>query len=649
MCNLRIIKFNNNYYGFGDPSVTFHTFLESLPNALKILHWTGFPQKYLPQDFRPENLVTLNMSYSYLEQLWVDDQALPNLKRLNLSHSEKLIRLPDLSLCPNIEEVILSGCISLLQVYSSSFLDHLNWLCLDYCNKLERLDIRSNILWRSSGIVALHGCHNLQTPLISSRTDAVQPHSLPPFNPDIFVHVFDDETVIQCDNEGGYEIVNLYSGKFFNFKSIKEFCWLDLSDCVSLTHLPAGLLNLKLLRRLCLSGCSKLEELPEIEETMENLKVLILDKTAIKKLPSSIHLLAGLEELSFRNCSKLKTIPPSIGKLSKLLKLTLAYCVSLEIFPSSIFKLNLIELNFEGCSVLQTFPEILASTESFSGCCKLTEIPNNIGRLSSLTKLSLQGSSIVNLPESMADLSSLESLNLTGCKLLECVPKLPPNLNQVLAYDCPSIKRMMLNSRSDFEKGSFNFHLTNSQELDTISLSNIVEEARIKINDDAYRSVLFCFPGSAVPTWLPYRYQGHSVTMKKDSLNLCNNNRLIGFALCVVLDHTRTRCNGFQYKFEFISDGETYSSNGCVPDGILDRNSPHRFLNQDHIITWKFKLDLDTVGNKLFHAQNFTFEFPSEGGVKECRACPLYTKETDDMMIDDDDGLEGPSASKAAQ
>jgi hypothetical protein len=73
MCNLRIIKFNYNYYGFGYPSVTFHTFLESLPNALKILHWTGFPQKYLPQDFRPENLVTLNMSYSYLEQLWEEE------------------------------------------------------------------------------------------------------------------------------------------------------------------------------------------------------------------------------------------------------------------------------------------------------------------------------------------------------------------------------------------------------------------------------------------------------------------------------------------------------------------------------------------------------------------------------------------------
>ncbi|MCH90634.1 NBS-LRR resistance-like protein [Trifolium medium] len=53
----------------------------------------------------------------------------------------------------------------------------------------------------------------------------------------------------------------------------------------------------------------------------------------------------------------------------------------------------------------------------------------------------------------MAHLSSLRSLKLSDCKLLECVAKLPPHLNKVLAFDCPSIKRMMLNSRFDFEKG----------------------------------------------------------------------------------------------------------------------------------------------------------------------------------------------------
>jgi Leucine-rich repeat (LRR) protein len=196
-------------------------------------------------------------------------------------------------LCPNIEEVILSGCKSLLQVYSSSFLHNLNCLRLDGCIELEKLDIRSNILSRSSGLVSLHGCHNLQTLLISGRTDVVQSDSCSPFNIDT-VRVFNNVgTVLMGNGEERYKIK-------YSFTNINEFCWLDVSNCTSLTCLPAELLNLKFLTRLCLGGCLKLEELPEIEETM-----------------------VGLEELSLKKCRRLKTIPSSIGNLSKLLKIDL--------------------------------------------------------------------------------------------------------------------------------------------------------------------------------------------------------------------------------------------------------------------------------------------------------------------------------------
>ncbi|MCH86185.1 NBS-LRR resistance-like protein [Trifolium medium] len=379
-----------------------------------------------------------------------------------------------------------------------------------------------------------------------------------------------------------------------------------------------------------------MEELPEIKETIENLKVLILDKTAIKELPSSLHRLAGLEALSLQSCTKLKNIPSSIGNLSKLIKLNLANCVSLETFPSSIFKLKLTRLDFKGCSMLWTFPEI----------------SNDIGRLSSLTELSLQGSSIVNLPESMAQLSSLKSLNISDCTLLECVPKLPPNLNQFLAFDCPSIKRMVLNSRSASKKGTFQFHLTNNQELDATSWSNIGDEACIKITDDAYRSVFFCFSGSAVPCWFHYYCKGNSVTMKKDSPNVCSKNRLTGFALCVVLgredmDDTRTGYTRFAYNFGFISDGDIHCSYNSMPENYLNWSCRDRFLNHDHTFLWKHRFDLERIGNTLFHAQNFTFEIlvddlgrlscDSTTTVKECGICPLYTKGNDDDDDDDED------------
>ncbi|CAJ2633582.1 unnamed protein product [Trifolium pratense] len=396
---------------------------------------------------------------------------------------------------------------------------------------------------------------------------------------------------IGLNNAGDYEICDLDSNTIV--RSINDLCWLDISNCRSLTCLLAELFNSKFLRRLCLRSCLQLEELPEIKETMENLKVLILDETAIKELPSSLHLLVGLEELSLQCCKKLKAIPSSIGNLSKLLELELTYCESLETFPSSIFKLKLTRLDFYGCPMLGTFPEI----------------PNVVGRLSSLTELSLQGSSIVNLPESIAHLSSLRSLNLSDCKLLECVPKLPPNLNQVLAFDCHSMKRMMLNSGSDSKEGI------------------------------------------AVPDWFPHRCQGHSISISSDDLYLYERNRLIGFALCVVLGHDFpyeiSRFDiSFAYALKFESDGRIHlRSNKLEVEYDRHRLGHNRRISQHNTFLWKYKLNSSRIGR---FAEAFTFEildgnrrllsYPTTMMVKECGIYPLYAKENDDNSIHEPSG-----------
>ncbi|KAJ1387135.1 Leucine-rich repeat 3 [Sesbania bispinosa] len=660
MHSLRMLQFYKSSGFWEQSNVILPAFLESLPDNLKFLRWDGFPQRTLPLDFCPENLVKLDMRNSHLEQLWERDQDLPNLKSLNLSFSRKLIRIPDLSLSPNIEEIILSHCESLVQVYSSRFLRKLNCLFLDGCVELRDLNLPSNILSGSSGLVVLCKCCKLETFSISSRTEAVQSYNCLQLHCDGFwgaVEIFREAKVnakvnlyngnlIQFNRKGGMR----YSSDTFDpimcadryekkevadnvrllnmkvmietmpslFPSLNELCWLDISDCESLTSLPIDLCKLKFLRRLYLRGCSNLENFPEIKETMENLTVLILDETAIKELPSSLHHLVGLEVLSLHNCSRLEIIPSSIGSLSKLCKLDLTCCESLETFPSSIFKLKLTKLDLRGCTMLKSFPEILEPAESFaqisltktaikelpssldylaglgtlrlnlcsdleslpnsivnlnhlseldcSGCGKLTEIPNDIGRMSSLKEFSLQGSSIVNLPESIALLSSLKSLDLSDCKKLECIPQLPLFLKQLLALDCPSIRRVVSNLRfelpSDSKEGTFKFHFTNSEELDPSAQSNIMADAWLRITDDAYRSVFFCFPGSTVPHWFPYRCGGRSITVNKDSLNWCNENRLIGFALCVVLglkdmDDTERRCGSgvFRCRLTFEYDG----------------------------------------------------------------------------------------------
>ncbi|KAK7358212.1 hypothetical protein VNO77_00137 [Canavalia gladiata] len=725
MHNLKLLHFYKSK-STEHSKVHIPAFLESLPGDLRFLCWDGFPQKSLPLDFGVANLVKLEMHDSQLEQLWERDQHLPNLKRLDLSGSKNLIKIPDLSQSPNIEEIILSHCVSLVQVYSSSFLSKLNCLWLNGCVGLRSLNLPSNILSNSSGLIVLYDCCNLEMFSISNVTmgvllyscsrsrsiESIFRNSLPgeifrcfrDTKPRSLFEKFSD-TFDPIDTADLYEepddnihLLNLKvlrEGSPSLFPSLNELCWLDLSYCESLTSLPIDLCKLKFLRRLYLRGCSNLEKFPEIEETMENLVVLILDQTAIQELPSSLHHLVGLEELSLRWCQRLESIPPSIGSVSKLCMLDLAYCESLETLPSSIFKLKLTKLDLNGCSMLRTFPEILEHAESFafisltktaikelpsslenlaglqtlklnlcrdlellpnsignatllskldfSGCDKLSQIPSDIGRLSLLRELTLRETGIVNLPESLALLSSLKSLDLSDCKRLECIPQLPPFLKYMVAFDCPSIRRV---SRSRFkvssysEESTFKFHLTNSQELDPSAQSNLAADAWLRIIQD-YKSVFYCFPGSAVPHWFPYRCKGHSVTLNIDSLSWCSDDKSLGFALCVVLglegvNDEENKYSVFSYRFTFESDDGIH----IVPSNdqlryYFNWKGRQRFIVHDHTFMWKHYLDSSSISQLLSHAHNFTFEISKYDvgrfwpnyrptlKVKECGISPL--------------------------
>jgi len=650
--------------------------------------------------------------------LW---QKLPKLKRLNLSCSPKLTRIPDLSLSPNIEEIILSGCEKLIQIHSSKFLSKLSCLCLDNCYDLKSVTIPSNILSSSPGLILLSHADKLGMFQTLPQKHVLKRLHLAPFRtPDpseIFSITFDryEEEEKEVANNDVYlrcgEVRRkIIEGVPLNFQSLKKLCCLDLSYS-SLTIFPFKLSEMKFLKQLCLRGCSKLEIFLEIEDTMEDLAVLILDETTIQALPSSLWRLVGLEELSLRRCSNLEIIPSSIGSLTRLCKLDLRYCESLQTFPSSIFKWKLRKLDLCGCFKLRTFPEITESAQTFahinlkqtaikelpssfdnlvnlrslqlnkctnleslpnsivnlkslckldcSGCAKLTEIPTLIGRLTSLMELSLRESGIVSLPESIAHLSSLKSLDLSDCKKLECIPQIPPCLKQLVALDCTSIRRVMPNSLvpnlSDSKEGVFKFHFTNAQQLDSGARENIEEDARLRMTNNAYKFVFFCFPGSAVPRWFPFRGKGASVTINGD-LSFCSDDRLIGFALCVVFGMLDTNDNGgrrgsFRYslKFESDDDGTQIIPNNDLLNNYFEWIHKDRLLDQNHTFVWKFNLESlrrRGMSLRLCDARSFSFEisrndydfqrlksvfdsvvneFKSVVTIKECGMCPLYS------------------------
>jgi hypothetical protein len=355
-------------------------------------------------------------------------------------------------------------------------------------------------------------------------------------------------------------------------------------------------------------------------------------------------------------------------------------CESLETFPSSIFKLKLTKLDLHGCSMLKIFPEILEQAETFVHinltktaikelptsleylvglqtlclklCTELVTLPNSIVNLNHLSELDCSGCcSIVNLPESIAHLSSLKSLDLSDCKRLECIPQLPPSMNYLFAYDCPSVGRVMPNSRlelpSNSKEGVFEFHFTNSQELDGSAHSNIAAEAWHRISEVAYRDVFFCFPGSAVPHWFPYRCQGCSVSVNNDSKKWRSDDSLIGFALCFTLGYEDTitsSCSGLRYTLTFGYDGCTHIHGAEYTPNKYYWKGECGPAVQDHTFIWKYHLDFAGIDSRLFDAHPITFEISeyddlsyskSSIMVKECGICPLFStnKKKDENVL----------------
>ncbi|XP_014499943.1 disease resistance protein TAO1-like [Vigna radiata var. radiata] len=728
MDNLRMLMLSDylSYEPQSESRVFLASSLVTLPDTLKILYWKGFPQRSLPPNFCPENLVRLEMPHCHLEQLWEEDQSLPKLKRLDLSWSSKLTRIQDLSMSPNIEEIILNYCRKLIKVHSSILLTKLSYLSLDECHNLKSVIIPSNILTKSPGLILLSRCGELemfsttQTQIYYSppSSSLIGPHvklrrqrrnsfnelqsfaSLPSrfYSNEIFSITFDrywgtDEEKEVTNDEMP---IQLTGGVSLNL-SLKKLCLIDLSHCSSLTTFPFVLSEMKFLKKLFLSGCSKLENFPEIEDTMENLAILSLNNTSIKALPSSLGRLVGLQELNLYGCRNLEIIPSSIGRLTRLCKLHLTNCHSLQTFPNTIFKLKLRKLDLYRCLRLRTFPKITEQAQTFSyidlsetaikelpssfdnlvslrslqlnkcrnleslpnsivnlkhlckldcsGCHKLTEIPRHIGRLTSLMELLLNDSGIVNLPESIAHLSSLKSLDLSDCKRLECIPQIPSCLKQLVALDCPSIRQVMSNRNlSGSKEGVFKFHFTNAQQLDSGARANIEEDARLRMTDYAYRSVFFCYPGTAIPHWFPFRGKGCSVTINED-LSFCSDDRLIGFALCVAFglfdsNDINGRRGSFRYRLKFECDdyGTQIIPNNDLFQNYFKWNGKNRFVNQDHTFMWKFNLESlrrSCMNLRLCDACRFTFEiiryygemvreFRSVVTIKECGLCPLY-------------------------
>ncbi|KAG2247040.1 hypothetical protein Bca4012_090001 [Brassica carinata] len=289
LTNLQFLRISGN--GINTQSLNY------ISQKLRVLVWSEFQMPTFPSSFNPKFLVKLEMQFSDLEKLWDEIRPFNNLKWMDLSDSDSLEELPDLSTATNLQELDLSFCSNLenlLEIPSTiATITNLKSLRLSGCSSL--LELPFNIETVTNPMcIDLRCCSSLMK-LPSSIGNAI------------------------------------YLQK------------LDLSHCSSLVKLPSSIGNILSLEELKLSYCSSLVELPSSMKNLGRLSNLKLEKCLkLEILLANINL-ESLGYLNLSDCSLLKSYPKNIqeldpwtGRISKAIDLAILTLTNqYAVFPAA--------------------------------------------------------------------------------------------------------------------------------------------------------------------------------------------------------------------------------------------------------------------------------------------------------------------------
>ncbi|XP_011002869.1 PREDICTED: protein SUPPRESSOR OF npr1-1, CONSTITUTIVE 1-like isoform X4 [Populus euphratica] len=456
------------------------TGLEYLSNKLRYLHWDGFPSKSLPHVFCAEHLVELNLSRSKVEKLWTGVQDVGNLRKFVLSYSPYLMELPDLSKARNLVSLHLVDCPSLTEVpLSLQYLDKLEELDLNFCYNLRSFPMLDSKVLK---VLSISRCLDVtKCPTISQNMKSLYleetsikevPQSITSKLENLGLHGCSKITKFP-EISGDVKTLYLSGTAIKEVPSSIQFLTrlrvLDMSGCSKLESFPEitvpmkSLVDLNLsktgikevpssiqfltrLEKLDMRGCSELESFPEITVPMESLEMLFLSRSGIKEIPS----------ISFKHMISLRVLHLDGTPLKEV--------------PSSIqFLTRLEKLDMRGCSELESFPEITVPMESLQSLrlskTGIKEIPSiSFKHMISLRVLYLDGTPLKELPSSIQFLTRLGELDMSGCSELESFPE--------ITVPMKSLKSLRLSKTGMKEIPSIQF-LTVLEKLDMSGCSEL--------------------------------------------------------------------------------------------------------------------------------------------------------------------------------
>ena len=436
-----------------------------------------------------------------------------------MNNSLNLIATPDFTGVPNLEILVLNGCIKLHEVHPSIMvLKRLTILDLENCKSLRRLP--SKFEMESLEILILSGCSKIKR--------------IPEFMGNM-------KRLSQL-HLNAIAITKLPS----SIEHLTNLASLHLRDCKNLLCLPSIICSFKSLKDINLAGCSKLDGLPEELWNVESLECLDASGVTLRDPPPSVVTLENLKVLSLEGCK---------GPPHKLWN---------NLFPLNLMprrSLNPVSLLLPSISGMRSLERLDLSY------CNLQIIPNEFGNLSSLTSLYLCGNHFSCLPESMVQLSELYRIDLNNCTRLRSLSQLPSTISVIKANDCTSLETWPngLKSHYSFARLSFIncFKLVCSRDMFSYVLRMLLTVAQevtlslslsLSIYIYIYMSILNimvcmlqeickksiglnnCFfniviPGSEIPKWFMHRSEGDTVSAQ---VTHTNENKVIGIAMCAM-------------------------------------------------------------------------------------------------------------------
>ncbi|KAK3431002.1 hypothetical protein EUGRSUZ_E02239, partial [Eucalyptus grandis] len=289
MRRLRLLILHNVHDSFQGPIC--------LPNKLRWVEWIGCASQIPEFSSGPKKLVGLNISKGNITGVVKQFKVRIYLHRpfyylLHLHiYCEELVRIPDLSYTPNLEELDFHNCKNLVEAHESlAYLDKLQVLNFSGCSELSAFP--DELKLKNIKTLTFKKCTKFE------RFPDI-PHKLEALNS----------------------------------------LWLEGT---AIKELPTSIENLVSLKEMVLNTCKNLVSLPSSIYKLQNLRYLEVEGcTNLVSLPSSIYKLQNLRTLEVEGCTNLVTFPKHNDSADPCMKIRLS-----NLYLLSLAGCNLSEVEF---------------------------------------------------------------------------------------------------------------------------------------------------------------------------------------------------------------------------------------------------------------------------------------------------------------